>query len=73
MDFRAYLSDWFYSELQMEPTKRKKRTAGTMLLRQSSCKWIFAWCHFFNVMQPTEARFCASEILAYTSVVVTFL
>ena len=53
--------------------QNEKRTAGTMLPQQSSCKWIFAWCHFFNVMQPTEARFCASEILAYTSVVVTFL
>ena len=72
MDFRAYLSDWFYSELQIEPTKRKKDyrnyVAPTVLLQVN-----FAWCHFFNVMQPTEARFCASEILAYTSVVVTFL
>lgn len=29
--------------------------------------------YFFNVMQPTEVRFWASEILAYTSVVATFL
>ena len=29
--------------------------------------------YFFKVIQPTEARFWASEILAYTSVVATFL
>ena len=72
MDFRAYGLIGSIPNCK-ENQQNEKRTAGTMLPQQSSYKWIFAWCHFFNVMQPTEARFCASDILAYTSVVVTFL
>lgn len=66
------LSDWFYPRQQIEPTKREKdywnSIIPTVLFRILLSKG-----YFLNVMQPTEARFWASEILAYTSVVATFL
>lgn len=67
-----YLSNWFYPQPQIEPTKREKDYWNTIIPTVLFCV-LLSNGYFFKVMQPTEARFWASEILAYTSVVATFL
>ena len=66
------LSDWFYPRQQIEPTKRGKDYWNPIIPTVLFCV-LLSNGYFFKVIQPTEARFCASEILAYTSVVATFL
>ena len=51
----------------------RKTKVGEKLLRFPPTRLLLSKGYFFKVIQPTEARFCASEILAYTSVVATFL
>ena len=67
-----YLPNWFYPRPLIEPTKREKDYRNTIIPTVLFCV-LLSNGYFFNVMQPTEARFCASDILAYTSVVATFL
>ena len=66
------LSDWFYPRQQIEPTKREKDCWNTIIPTVLFCV-LLSNGYFFKVIQPTEARFWASEIFAYTSVVATFL
>lgn len=72
IEIRMYLANWFYPRQQIEPTKREKDYWNTIIPIVLFCV-LLSNGYFFKVMQPTDARFCASEILAYTSVVATFL
>ena len=69
---RMYLSNWFYPHPQIEPTKWEKDYWNTIIPTVLFCV-LLSNGYFFKVMLPTEARLWASEILAYTSVVATFL
>ena len=66
------LSDWFYPWQQIEPTKREIDYWNT-IIPTVLFYVLLSNGYFFKVMLPTEARLWASEILAYTSVVATFL
>src|SRR5574344_334546 len=72
IEIGVYLSNWFYPRPQIEPTKREKDYWNTIIPAVLFCV-LLSKGYFFKVIQPTEARFWASEILAYTSVVATFL
>lgn len=51
-----YLSDWFYPQQQIEPTKREKDYWNTIIPTVLFCV-LLSNGYFLNVMQPTEARF----------------
>ena len=50
------LSDWFYPQPQIEPTKRGKDYWNTIIPTVLFCV-LLSNVYFFKVMQPTEARF----------------
>ena len=60
------LSNWFYPRQQIEPTKWEKDYWNSII--PTVLFWVLlSKDYFFKVMQSTEARFWASEILAYQS------